>query len=151
MRVTRVLSVGALALLCVACGRRSTSESEGTPVMDVSTQLRGTYWKLTSLGEKPVTVADSPREPHLILQADSKQVGGSGGCNRMFGSYELNGDALTLGGIGSTKMACPDAMDVETAFLPALQRVAKWRIAGRQLELLDSAGALVARFDAKPN
>jgi len=48
-------------------------------------------------------------------------------------------------------MACPDAMDVETAFLPALQRVAKWRIAGRQLELLDSAGALVARFDAKPN
>jgi heat shock protein HslJ len=77
-------------------------------------------------------------------------VNGSGGCNRMFGSYELNGDALTFGDIGSTKMACPDIMDIESSFLPALQRAAKWRITGQRLDLLDSGGALVARFDAKP-
>ena len=57
--------------------------------------------------------------------------------------------ALTFGDVGSTKMACPDVMDVENSFLPALQRVAKWRISGQQLDLLDSGGARVARFDAK--
>ena len=112
-------------------------------------QLRSTYWKLVALGSTPVNVADNQREPHIILQPDANRVNGSGGCNRMFGSYALRGDALTFSGVGSTKMACQDGMDVETSFLPALQRVARWRIADRQLELLDSAGAVVARFDAK--
>ena len=145
MVTTRILSLAALTLI-VACSRRSTSETEAAATVP----LRGTYWKLTSLGDRPVNVAESQREPHLILQADSRQVNGSGGCNRMFGSYELNGDALTFGDIGSTKMACPDIMDIESSFLPALQRAAKWRITGQRLDLLDSGGALVARFDAKP-
>jgi heat shock protein HslJ len=150
MRTIRMLMVATLAV-AVACNRRPTSET-GTEAAAVNTdaaRLRSTYWKLTALGSTPVNVADSQREPHIILQADSKQVNGSGGCNRMFGSYELNGDALTFSGVGSTKMACQDGMDVETSFLPSLQRVAKWRITGQRLELLDSSGALVAQFDAK--
>jgi heat shock protein HslJ len=151
MITTRIATLAALALtLTAACSRRPTSETEAAAsATGASIQLRGTYWKLTSLGDRTVNVAESQREPHLILQADSKQVIGSGGCNRMFGSYELNGDALTFGDVGSTKMACPDVMDVENSFLPALQRVAKWRISGQQLDLLDSGGARVARFDAK--
>ena len=144
-----LITVATLAVT-MACGRRATSETgtEGAAVTANSAELRGTYWKLTAVGTTPVNVADNQREPHLILQPDSK-VNGSGGCNRMFGSYELNGDALVFSGIGSTKMACQDGMDVETSFLPALQRVARWRITGQRLELLDTAGAVVARFDAK--
>ena len=151
MKTTRLFAAAVVSIAVIACGRRPTSDpgTETQSVSENAAQLKATYWKLTALGNTPVNVAPSAREPHLILQADSKQVNGSGGCNRMFGSYELNGDALMFSGIGSTKMACQDGMDVESSFLPSLQRVAKYRINGQQLELLDASGALVARFDAK--
>lgn len=34
-------------------------------------------------------------------------------------------------------------------FLEALGRVSGWKIAGQQLELLDTAGNVVARFEAR--
>ena len=151
MVTTRIISVTFLALV-MACSRRPTSDagagSESPSMNANATQLQTTYWKLTALGTTPVNVADSPREPHIVLANDSK-VSGSGGCNRMFGSYELSGDAIIFSGVASTKMACQDGMDIESAFLPSLQRVAKYRIIGQQLELLDGAGAVVAKFDAK--
>jgi putative lipoprotein len=67
----------------------------------------------------------------------------------MFGSYALNGDALTFTTIGATKIACDRGMDVETSLFSALSRVARWRVAGQQLELTDTAGTVVARFDAR--
>jgi heat shock protein HslJ len=73
---------------------------------------------------------------------------GSGGCNRMTGSYELSGDRLSLGQMAGTLMACTEGMETERAFLDALGRVKGWRIAGQQLELLDAAGNMVARFEA---
>ena len=148
--LTTRLTAALLAVAVIACGRRPTSDTATeSPSMTATTaQLQATYWKLTALGNTPVNVAESAREPHIILQADSK-MNGSGGCNRMFGSYTVSGDALSFSGVGATKMACQDGMDVETAFLPSLQRVAKYRITGQHLELLDASGALVARFDAK--
>jgi heat shock protein HslJ len=112
-------------------------------------ELRATNWLLVAVGDKPVTVTDSNRAAHIILQPDSKQVAGSGGCNRMFGTYELNSDALRFSGIRATKMACKDGMDTEAAFLPVLLRVNRWKISGKQLELSDSAGVVLARFEAR--
>ena len=144
----RVVAVATM-FVGVAC-TRPTSESESTALgANTSSQLRSTYWKLTALGDKPVTVADSQREPHIVLAPDSKQLSGSGGCNRMFGTYELNGDAISFSGVGATKMACVDGMDIESSFFAALPKVAKWQITGQQLELRDATGAIVARFDAK--
>jgi heat shock protein HslJ len=116
--------------------------------------LRGTNWRLVAVGDKPVadkplTASDSARAAHIILQTDSKQVTGSGGCNRLFGVYELNGEALRFSGVGSTRMACKNGMDTETAFLPVLLRVKRWKVAGQQLELSDSAGVVLARFEAR--
>ena len=111
--------------------------------------LENTYWKLTRLGETAVTVAAQQREPHFILNPQARRVGGSGGCNRLTGSYELNGDKLTFGQMAGTLMACPEGMDTEKAFLEALGQVNKWKIAGQHLELFDAAGKLVARFEAR--
>ena len=146
-----------VALIAGACARKPTTEAATSePGADTTAatsaaaaDLRGTRWQLVALGDKPVAAVDTQRAAHVILQPDSKQVAGSGGCNRMFGVYELNGDALRFSGIGSTKMACQDGMDTETAFLPALLRVAKYRIDGQQLELSDSTGAVIAKFAAK--
>ena len=151
-RVTVILS----GFIAIGCARQpSTENSESPSVGDTtvastmaSPDLRSTRWQLVALGDKAVAVADTQRAAHIILQADSKQLTGSGGCNRMFGGYELNGDAVRFSDVASTKMACPSGMDIETAFLAALGKVAKWRVVGRQLELSDSTGMVLARFEA---
>jgi len=61
------------------------------------TPLENTYWKLTHLGDAPVTTPERQREAHFILHPADKRVCGSGGCNRFTGSYELEGDRLTFG------------------------------------------------------
>jgi putative lipoprotein len=111
--------------------------------------LENTYWKLTHLGDDIVTVASQQPEPHLILNSGTGRATGSGGCNRMTGSYQLTGDRLSLGQMVSTMMACMEGMETEQAFLKALGQVNRWSITGRQLELKDAAGRVLARFDGR--
>jgi heat shock protein HslJ len=60
------------------------------------------------------------------------------GCNRFFGGYELNGEALKFGPIGATKRACPDFEDgVETEYFKVLDATRRWRIVDGALELLN--------------
>lgn len=108
-----------------------------------------TYWKLVHLGDAPVSAASGLGEPHLILDSETRRVSGSGGCNRLAGGYELNGDKLGLSKMAGTLMACAEGMETEKAFLEALGRVSRWRMAGQQLELLDAAGKVAARFEAR--
>jgi putative lipoprotein len=110
--------------------------------------LEGTYWKLILLGDAPVEVAEKQREAHFTLHPSDKRVSGSGGCNRLAGSYQVEGDRLTFGKIAATMMACPQGMETERSFLAALQKVSRAKIAQQQLELLDSSGSVVARFEA---
>lgn len=150
-------------LAVAACSRTPSSETAGGAPTDTAAKaasaadtaaaaapnIRDTRWNLVALGDKQLAPAVTQRAtPHIILAPDSKQVSGSGGCNRMFGVYELNGDKLRFSGVGSTKMACKGGMDTETQFLGALLRVKAWKLSGQQLELSDSTGAVLARFDA---
>jgi copper homeostasis protein (lipoprotein) len=114
-----------------------------------SAPLENTYWKLTRLGDNRVFVAGDQREPHFVLDGKSKRIAGSGGCNRLTGTYQQKGNRLMLGKIGSTFMACAAAMETEREFLATLERVRSWNILGQQLELFDSSGTLLARFEAR--
>lgn len=109
--------------------------------------LRNTYWKLTRLGETPTRAAERQREAHLIFSAHELRVSGSGGCNRIAGAFELDGDKLRLGRMAGTMMACPSGMEQERRFLQSLGAVERYRISGDRLELLNGAGAVVARFE----
>ena len=111
--------------------------------------LQDMYWKLTRLEGQPVAVLEHQREPHLVFHTEGRRLAGSGGCNRLQGSYELDGDRLVLGRIGTTKMMCPEAIQQEQAFLAALERVAAHRLAGQHLELLDKEGAVLLRFEER--
>jgi heat shock protein HslJ len=84
------------------------------------------------------------------LGADSR-VAGSGGCNRFFGPYAVDGDAISIGPLATTRMACIEPEGVgeqETAFLAALGRVATWSIREGRLQLRAADGALQAEFRA---
>lgn len=110
--------------------------------------LANTYWKLTELNGGPVKVLPQQREPHLILQSDSQRLAGSGGCNRLLGTYTLEGASLAFGKVASTMMACVDDMEQETSFFRTLESVRAWKIRGDELELLDEPGRAIARFVA---
>ena len=121
-------------------------ETCGNPLVD--SPLRGTYWKLVRLSETPVEVAEKQREPHLIFAHDQRRISGSGGCNRVTGSFELDGDKLHLGRMAGTMMACLTGMEQEQRFLRSIEKVERYRISGSHLEMLDAAGGVIARFEA---
>jgi copper homeostasis protein (lipoprotein) len=121
-------------------------ESCGNPLAE--SPLRNTYWKLVRLGDAPVEAAEKRAEPHLILAAREPRVSGSGGCNRIVGSFEVDGDRLRLGRMAGSMMACPSGMEQEQRFLQALQKVERYRIRGSHLEMLDATDAVIARFEA---
>lgn len=84
----------------------------------------------------------------LDLAADGT-VSGTGGCNRIGGQAEIDGDKITFGQMISTMMACaPAAMDQEGKFLDALERVASYRLDAERgkLTLLDAAGKDIVVF-----
>lgn len=119
-----------------------------------SAPLTDTYWRLTNLAGRTIPpVANVRREPSLTFEAPMDGMpgayAGSSGCNRVIGTYALANATMTLTGAG-TLMACKDEAANETAFNAALKATRTYRIAGRVLELMDAAGARVARFEAKP-
>lgn len=114
--------------------------------------LAGTYWKATQLLDAAVPPAGGergpPREAHLRFAAAEGRVSGTGGCNMLGGDYTARGDALEFGQLISTMMACVEGMDGDQRLAETLKATKRWRIDGRQLELLDAAGKAVARFEA---
>jgi copper homeostasis protein (lipoprotein) len=113
--------------------------------------IENTHWRLTALGHVSVAAGSAQREAFFLLDPANHRVSGSGGCNRLAGSYELNGEQLKFGPMAGTRMACPEGMDTEQAFLQSLERVSKWKITGQSLELFDSAGKVLAQFKAREN
>jgi heat shock protein HslJ len=77
------------------------------------------------------------------------QVRGHGGCNRFFGSYELEDGSVQIGALGSTRMACPEpAMSFEISFMEALQTSATASLVGNKLVLRTDKDVIAIIFTA---
>ena len=148
--VGRVFACSFAAFACVACVSSSDKQHPSQPALryQAESPLRGTYWKLVRLGDMPVHVAENQREPHLILANFEPRVSGSGGCNRVTGSFDLDGDKLHLRSMAGTRMACVAGMEQEQRFLQTIEMVDRYRIKSSHLELLDAGGVVIARFEA---
>jgi uncharacterized lipoprotein YbaY/heat shock protein HslJ/uncharacterized lipoprotein NlpE involved in copper resistance len=109
--------------------------------------LLNTYWKLMQLSGAAVERFNHQREAHLVLHDDNR-LAGADGCNQILGSYRIEGDTIAFSQIASTMMACLQGMEQARRFTAALGSVARYRIVGRHLELLDGEGAIQARFEA---
>ena len=82
-------------------------------------------------------------EPPTLEFADPWRIAGSTGVNRYFGSYELPGDEIVFGLVGSTLMAGPEpAMRVERQFLAVLSGAQPVEIADGALLIGTGAEAL---------
>ncbi|WP_300547774.1 META domain-containing protein [Roseovarius sp.] len=108
--------------------------------------LLGPAWQVVRLGDSPLV------EPErLILNfVAPDRVAGSTGCNRMVGGFNLTGEGLHFGAMGSTMMACPaPLMEQERRMLDALEQVARFDISAEGDLILigdeSTAPLLVAR------
>jgi heat shock protein HslJ len=115
-----------------------------------SASLIDTQWKLAQLGEEIVTNPPGARAIHLVLQSQNQRVTGFAGCNLMMGRYVLSGDELKFDDMGGTKMFCEGRMEIEQRYLAMFDNVARWKITGNTLALLDADGKSVATFEAQP-
>lgn len=118
-----------------------------TPMTTTAT-LEGTTWELVAYVDQAGNLTMAlPDAPATMLLQDG-QLSGTTGCNRYFGSYQLDGQSLTFTPMGSTMMACPEPqMAQEAAFIAALSSVASYTIVGDQLQLTNAEGAEVLVFE----
>jgi heat shock protein HslJ len=146
MRLHHLLPAALLALsACVNDKSPATA-----PARSVSTaELLNTYWKLTQLGEQVVTTPQDKREIHFVLHSESQRVAGFSGCNQMMGNYVLNGDQIRFDQMAGTLMACVPDLELERKFLAIFPQVARWKISGETLRLLDAGGATLATFESR--
>ena len=133
-RLRHALPAAALAAL-VACAPAMAPRADAG--------LGDTSWLVEGL--TPDDAADSVRRTMVFGNDD--QITGEGGCNRFFGTYRTDGASLTIGPLGSTRMACPGpVMDRETQFFNALEAVAAWQSDGSDVLLLDGDGQPLVRL-----
>jgi len=97
-------------------------------------EASGTKWLLTQIDGEAILASKA----FIEINNEKTRFTGHTGCNRMFGGLELVGAKLTMGPVGSTKMACLNADgDLEGKFLAELGRVNGLRQDADSLELLD--------------
>src|SRR5262245_16808358 len=103
--------------------------------------LAGSEWRPSRIG----TSAISP-EARLIVQFKSAgQLAGHGGCNRFFGQYTVSGNAIRIGPVGATRMACAEPlMTLEMEFFSALEGARSFRRDKTKLVLFDASGKELA-------
>jgi heat shock protein HslJ len=149
-----------MLLEVVAADRLRLLDREGRPIatthnvelalapavdpIDAGAALEDTRWDLVWVAG---AAAPDPSRPAWIrLSTTDGRAAGSGGCNRMSGTYRAGADSLAFGPMAMTRMACPGLGDQETAFVRALEATRRHAVRGDTLELLDDAGRAVARL-----
>ncbi len=106
-------------------------------------QVYGRNWIAEEVAGLPV----APSVESSLAIADDGKASGHAGCNGYFGSVILDGEAMSFGNLGSTRMACPEpAMGQEDRFLRALDSTRGYLVEDERLLLLDGSGATVVRF-----
>jgi heat shock protein HslJ len=137
------------ALAFISFGEWSWSQS-GAPAATDAVPLESTYWKLAEIGGMAAIGGSNTNEASLVLNAESKKMTGSTGCNPLLGSYKLRGASLHFKPAGLAKAACSDSLKKqEEAFVEILKETTTYRIVGGTLELRDKQ-ELIAKFQAQP-
>ena len=121
-----------------------TSRSQDTKAL---TEVK---WRLTELFGQPVAAAEGiKKDAFIVFKTEGSRVYGSGSCNNFNGSFELKeGSRITLTGMATTMMACPD-MQIEQGFFRALNDCDNYTLVDGILSLNKARMAPMAKFIAE--
>ena len=91
----------------------------------VPPRLEGVLWEVTGYNNGRQAVVSPRIGTRLTLTFQDGQVSGSSGCNRFHGQFTVEGSALQIRPLATTRKACEDeVMTQEQAFLRALESAA---------------------------
>jgi heat shock protein HslJ len=151
----RALSLGfviAAAAAVAACsGGAATPAPSASAAASASAgalELDGTSWLLTDYVSPDGAVFTVPAAVTPLLAFEGGNLTGNAGCNTLSSTYTVTGDAIEIGPIMSTKMACEEPMaSVEGAYLAALESIDKVAILDDgKLQLWDDGGKTTLAF-----
>ncbi|AHE53915.1 hypothetical protein NX02_11015 [Sphingomonas sanxanigenens DSM 19645 = NX02] len=103
-----------ILLILAGCAAPPASQPTSPPPPPPTADAAGLtgIWAIKAIDNQPLEGA-----PATIAFAGDR-VSGTTGCNRFNGSFQLAGDRLTIGALGTTRMACPPPlMQRETVLL----------------------------------
>lgn len=134
-------SIGVLALTVLFSANKCSDAQEAAGSM--STSLYGTKWLVTALDGRTIDLTDGSKRPWLQLDGEGS-LSGFGGCNSLMGGFEHEGGTIRFPNLGSTKMYCPDAADLENRMLAALRNTDSFKLDGEVLHLLHAGKEVAA-------
>jgi len=122
------------------CCRVVSGGGQGGGAAAGASALQASAWRLQSLPGRDGKDLAAARQP-LTIRFEAGRVSGFSGCNRLVGSYSVEGDVVTLSQLAGTMMACPEpAMSLEGAFRAALGGPLRYLVAGERLSLKPNSG-----------
>ncbi len=112
------LLLAATMLLASCSSSNKPTASAAKPAAGEPLSLAGTEWVLTDLAGTPAL----PDRKATLVFPEAGRVAGNGSCNRFTGALTITGDAVKIGPLASTRMACVDdnVSKQEDAYLKAL-------------------------------
>ncbi len=114
-------------------------ESGGDPLRferESPPRLEGVRWEVTGYNNGRQAVVGPMAGSRLTLEFEDGEVSGDSGCNRFHGPFTVAGNALTIGPLATTRMACDDESTLqEQQFLAALASAATWDIVRGMLDV----------------
>jgi heat shock protein HslJ/uncharacterized lipoprotein YbaY len=116
----------------------------------VSQELAGSSWEVVSYNNGREAVVSVIIGTEITANfGEDGQLTGNAGCNNYFGPYEVDGENISMGPFGTTRMACQEpegVMEQESEYLAALETAATYKIEGLTMNMRTADGATVANF-----
>lgn len=143
-KIQYLILMGFITLLYFACKAPKTT-------VDNSSMLLNTQWIIQKINNDNVALANGQQEPLLtfVQTTQGSSFRGYVGCNRFFGSINLDGNKITFSNIGKTKMYCAHNK-YEEPLLDLLLKVTEYEIKNNQL-LLKQNKLVVVTLSASIN
>jgi len=147
----QIAGIVVLAFFVITCGNRSLAQKDtaAKALAEANASITDKYWKLIEINGKPVTSETVAKEPFIILKNEDQRVNGNGGCNTIFGTYEISeGNRIKFSQMATSLMACLN-MEVEDALKKALDMADNYSVSedGKYLSLNRARMAPLARFE----
>lgn len=113
-----------LSLTPAAGGNALQFELEPKP------SLAGVKWEVTGYNNGRQAVVGPQLGTHLTVAFKDGKVSGSSGCNSFHGPFKVDGNALSIGPLATTRKWCSKegVMEQEREFIAALQTATTWAI-----------------------
>ena len=122
-----------IALLLLVFGTVALAACSGR-----SGSLEDTLWQMMSYRDTGGEMIQTLPDIKTTAEFKDGSISGKAACNTYNGSYQVNGDRISLGPLMSTMMACePAAMDQETGYLTALDSADIFEVKGETLKIFN--------------